>query len=125
VHKPKAIAALLMAVLISETFSATAQTKEEKQITKIKQTLEKYRADPQSKITVVMKKGKDVKGNVIEVGENSFVVTNPKKGSSTTVQYADVSYINKPFPIWGKIALVVGITGAVAAVFLGLAFQNT
>jgi hypothetical protein len=38
-----------------------------------------------------MKKGKDIKGYVSEVEEKSFVVTNPKKATPTTVQYADVS----------------------------------
>jgi hypothetical protein len=125
VYKMKVIAVLLMVVLAGETFSATAQTKEERQIAKIKQTVEKYRIDPQSKITAVMKQGRDIKGYVSEVGENSFVVTNPKKGTSITVQYADVSYINKPFPLWGKIAIGVGIAGAVVALCFSLAFQNT
>lgn len=51
-----------------------------------------------------------------QVGEDSFVVTNPKNSSSTTVQYADVMYVKKPFPKWATITIVGGIA---AGAFLG------
>jgi hypothetical protein len=97
--------------------SAGAQTKQEqKETAKIKQKVEKLGVNPQTKILVTMKKGKDFKGYISQVGEDSFVVTNSESSVSTTVQYGDVLGIRKPFPLWAAVAIPAGIAAGVLIV---------
>jgi hypothetical protein len=75
--------------------SGALQTKCEKEIAKIKRKVEQFQADRQIVITVILKKDNDVKGYIRRVGEDSFVVTDPKWNTSTTVRYADVADVKK------------------------------
>jgi hypothetical protein len=96
--------------------SAGAQTKQEqKETAKIKQKVEKLGVNPQTKIEVTMRKGKDFKGYISQVGEDSFVVTNSENSASTTVRYEDVLGIRKPWPLWLKVAIPMGIAAGVLA----------
>src|SRR4030095_9415856 len=49
-----------------------------------------------AKVQAKLRDGRKVTGYISAAGEDSFVVTNPKTGSSETVAYVDALHVKKP-----------------------------
>lgn len=88
------IVVLIFNLLIAPpVYAADTLTKEAKNAAKLKARIVKLgtRKDPRVKVT--LKDGTKLKGQVSEIGENSFTLTDPETGTSTTVPYANAKQV--------------------------------
>ena len=111
------ISLLVTSLLSGVAWAATKEEKEAKQVEKIKQKVAKIGTGENARITVGLKnQSKELKGNVSEIAEESFVVMNSKTKVTTTVAYRDVAYVHgKGLP---PIAIVAITAGAVLGILL-------
>ena len=71
-----------------------------------------------AKVEAKLRDGRKVTGYISAVGEDSFVVTNPKTGSSETVAYVDALHVKKPSGGVSR-GWIIGGAAAAAAVVVG------
>ena len=71
-----------------------------------------------AKVEAKLRDGRKVTGYISAVGEDSFVVTNPKTGSSETVAYVDALHVKKPSGGVSR-GWIIGGAAAVAAIVVG------
>ncbi len=83
------ISLIVFLQLFSVNF-AFAETKEEKQITKVKTNVQKLGIGPDAKIEVKLKNGSKVKGYVLNSDVEQFVVMDSKTGAALPIPYEQV-----------------------------------
>ena len=71
-----------------------------------------------AKVEAKLRDGRKVTGYISAAGEDSFVVTNPKTGSSETVAYVDALHVKKPSGGVSR-GWIIGGAAAAAAVVVG------
>ncbi len=90
----------------------------------LKADLNRFAAD-HKKVTVQLNSKQKLTGNVQEVGEENFVVTDAKTGQATRVNYAEVAGVKKTGMSTGaKIAIVAGVVAGFSLAMTGIACAN-
>lgn len=69
---------------------AFAETKEEKQVAKVRSNIQKLGTGPEAKVEVKLKDGSKVKGYVLNSETEQFVVMNAKTGTPPPIPYPQV-----------------------------------
>jgi hypothetical protein len=93
----KKILAVLLSGLLIQLFTAgsvSASTKEEKQaqrIEKVKSGISKLGIGRDARIEVKLRDQTRLAGYISEIKGDSFIITNPKSGTATTVAYSKAS----------------------------------
>lgn len=122
----KYISFTLICLLLITANSAviSAQTRSEKDdtsVAKIKEAVAKISTGKNKRITVKKKDGAKLKGNVGQMDEDSFTMTDSKTNQSVEIAYSDVSKVTGRSANGNKIALIVGISAAAAGgIILGI-----
>ena len=84
------IALLAILVVNLGVFASVQRTVVDNDFAKVKQQVAKIGTGPDAKIEVKLKDGTKVKGFVSEIGNDHFVVTDPKTNAEIPVQYPQV-----------------------------------
>src|SRR6185503_7775875 len=71
-----------------------------------------------AKVEAKLRDGRKVTGYISAAGDDSFVVTNPKTGSSETIAYAEALNVRKPSGGVSR-GWIIGGAAAAAAVIVG------
>ena len=94
--------------------TAFAETKKEKDLAdKLKSEITKLGVGIDAKIQVKLKDGTKIKGYVLEIGNDQFVVINEKNSQATPIPYSQVKQAKGKSD---KYYLVFGIIGIVALI---------
>lgn len=120
-------AILLSGLLLGSTLgfqSVGAQTGRDSESTEtVRATVQKLGQGREAKVEVKMRDNSKFKGYISAVDEDSFVVTNPKTGSSQTVAYADTMQVKKASSgVSSRTWIIVGAAAA-AAVIVGVVLK--
>jgi hypothetical protein len=103
---------------------ALAESKEEKQARfaqKVKTGIHKLGPGKDSIVEVKLRDKTKLTGHIAEVSDASFVVSNPKLGSSTTVNYTDVTQVKgHNLSTGAKIAIGVAIGVGIALIIFAI-----
>ena len=110
---------LLLVVVLGTpmTTSKVAQSKDAEQVLKIKAEVIKCR-DAGREILVKLRSGKEIKGYVVEVNEDSFTISDLQTRVSQTIPYSDVASTkakNKGLSTLTKIGLGGMAVGAIVS----------
>lgn len=112
----------LLFLLLNLSFATVipAQTKDAKAMAyteKIKKRVNEFGIGKDVKVSVLLKTGGTVKGNISEIKENSFVVTDEKSSISTEITFFEVNQVNGKKPLSRKSRIVIGALVTTAAIF--------
>lgn len=111
--------AAMMNVCAAFAFANTPAEKEARQMTKIKTAIQKLGVGEKSRITLELKDKTKLEGYVSEAGEDSFAVTNPNTGATTSVAYPQVGKVRgHNLSTGAKIAIGVAIAIGIAIAVL-------
>ncbi len=119
-----ALASILLGALCVTPVSAGLQTDKERQrIAKVKERISVISLVEHKRVSITRRDGTKLRGRAGEIQENSFVITDDKTGTNTTVAYSDVTQVKSKgdggLSTGAKIA--VG-AGAAVAVFITWGF---
>ena len=97
----------------AKTYAQTAPT--DVVVVKVKAEVAK-RAEKKGRVTVELRDGSKLKGNLGQVGEDGFTVTDSKSGQARTLTYTEVASVKGAGGLsrLAKIGIGLGIAGAVA-----------
>jgi len=118
----KFIAIILVILLAAFTGNAKAignssLEREAQREAKVKEAIRSLGVGELARVKLKLKDGKKLKGYISESGEESFVVTSPETGATTTVAYPQVGQVKgHNLSTGAKIAIGVGILAAVVIV---------
>lgn len=102
-----------------------AHSKEEEQARfaeKVKEAVNKLGIGEAARLEVKLKDKRKLQGYISETGEDSFVVTDAKTGTATTIAYAHVKQVKgNNLSTGAKIAIGVGVAVAILALLAWLA----
>ena len=106
---------ILLAICNFSAFAAAQSSKEDEHISKVKRSVAKLKDKSKAKVYVKLKDGTKLKGYVIKVNENSFVLTDAKSGAPTEIIYSQVKQVrNNP-----QTGLVIGgILGGIVSIIV-------
>jgi hypothetical protein len=117
--------AIIIACLMTQMLcapSASAKSKEEKQAEltlRVKNSISRLGVGPDARVEIKLQHNTKLVGYVSEVKDETFAITNPKTGATTTVAYDDVTQVKgHNLSTGAKIAIGVGIGIAIAVVTL-------
>ena len=109
---------LLLLTANSSFISAQANTEnKDSSIAKIKAKIVKRSTDKNTYIKVKMLDGKKLSGDIDQVGEDSFTLTDSKTKQSTSIAYRDVAQV-KGRGLSTTGIITIGVVAAVAATVL-------
>lgn len=120
----KLIAVSLVALLINSAgmTAAYAASKEEKQARfaeKVKANVLKLGTGEAARVKVKLRDKTKLEGYISNAGEDSFTVTSPKTGITTTVAYPEVKSVQgNNLSTGAKIAIGVGIAATIIFIIL-------
>ena len=103
--------------LSSAAFAAIKDEKDARHVQKIKSDIAKIGTGLEAKVEVKLKDGTKLKGFVSEIGNDQFVVTDPKTGTATPVPYpqAQTAKSRRGWIIFGVVIAAIIVIGVVAA----------
>ena len=84
----------------------------------VRASVQKIGQGRDAKVEAKLRDGRKVTGYISATEEDSFIVTNPKTGSSETVAYADALHVKKPSGGVSR-GWIIGGAAAAAAVIVG------
>ena len=116
----KKILTFTLAVLLMQTafvHQTFAETKEEKFTGKVKTDIARLGTGTDAKIKVKLKDGTKIKGYVMEVNENQFVVMNSKTGQAVPVAYPQVGQV-RGNNLSSGVAIAIGIAAALIFIII-------
>ncbi len=92
---------------------------------KVKAEVNKH-ANKKSRVTVKLKDGSKLKGNISQVDENSFTITDSKTGRSQMLNFGDVVEVKKHggLSLVAKIGIGIGVAVGVLAILYGVACHD-
>jgi len=92
---------------------------------KVKEAIRALGTGEQARVRLKLKDGKRLEGYISGSGEESFVVTSPGTGATTTVAYPQVGQVKgHNLSTGAKIAIGVGILAAIVIVVVAIAVAN-
>src|SRR5262249_53500231 len=110
------IAALVNICAVFASAKTTAE-KEAQRVAKIKPALQKLGVGEKARVNVKLKDDTKLEGDVSEAGEESFAVTNPETGATTTLTYPQVGQVKgHNLSTGAKIGIGVGVAIAIAVI---------
>jgi hypothetical protein len=90
---------------------------------KVRATVQRMGQGRDAKVEVKMRDSSKLKGYISAVDENSFVITDPKTGSSQTVAYADTMQVKKASSGGSSRTWIILGAAAAAAVIGGIVLK--
>ncbi|HKC85319.1 MAG TPA: hypothetical protein VKG02_05040 [Blastocatellia bacterium] len=119
----KIVTVVLIAALVNVcALFASAKTpaeKETQRLAKIRAAIQKLGVGEKARVKLKLKDDTKLEGYVSEAGEESFAVTNPETGATTTVTYPQVGQVKGHNLSTGvKIGIGVGVAIAIAVIVL-------
>ncbi|MGH8495262.1 MAG: hypothetical protein ACREVN_03945 [Gammaproteobacteria bacterium] len=122
----------LILIILLATFTCTAKTfgaspleREAQRDAKVKKAIRSLGVGELARVRLKLKDGKRLEGYISESGEESFVVTSPGTGVTTTVAYPQVGQVKgHNLSTGAKIAIGVGILAVVAIAVVVIAVGN-
>lgn len=119
------IGALSHMILLTTPTSANGQAEKDTRLTaKAKADVAAFGIGPDARVSVKLLEGKKLKGYISQAGEDSFVITDSKTGSTTSIAYAEVAEVKRQKGISTGKAIVIGV-GATFGVLFFLGFLAT
>lgn len=116
---------LVFVASAGQTPAQSSGKDEAKALEKIKAKIAKLGTGEKARAQVKLRNGQKMKGYVSSAGQDDFVVTDRKSGTTTTVAYTDVVEVRKPGLSKGaKIAIAVGIGVGVLAVLAAVVVHS-
>lgn len=113
---------LLLYVAGGAQFRVIAQaSQDESRVEKVKKDVAKRGTGTKARVKVKLGNGSKLKGYISQARDDSFTLTDPKTGQSTTLAYSDVTEVTKQggLSIGAKIGIGVAIgVGALAIIYL-------
>src|SRR5262249_53213212 len=120
------VALLTNLITVPAIFAKSSAEKEEQKAEKVKAGIQKLGIGEQARVKLRLKDKTKLEGYVSEVSDESFVVVDPKSGSSTTVSYPQVGQVKGHNLSKGaKIAIGVGIGVIVLAAVVAIVVANS
>jgi len=112
------IGALSHMTLLMTPMSVVGQAEKDARPTAIiKADVAAFGIGREARVSVKLKQGKKLKGYVSQVGEDSFVITDSRTGSTTSIAYGDVAEIKRNKGLSTGKAILIGV-GATFGVLL-------
>lgn len=106
--KMKAVVVLLILVLIGQSFSAIAQTAEERNAA-VKKQLDKIPIGKAIEVKLLSEDGGKIKGKLVSVADEYFEVQSVQSGKISTekIAFADVKSVKKRgMNVWIKVGII-------------------
>ena len=101
----------------SNSYAVFARQTADKDLEKMKADVRKTGMGPDAKVVVTLKNGIKLKGNISQILDDSFDVTDPKTGQPNTIPYRDVAKVKKQgWSTGAKIALGAAIGAGIVIV---------
>jgi hypothetical protein len=102
--------ALSHMMLLMTPTSVNGQTEKDTRLTaKAKADVAAFGIGPDARVSVKLREGKKLKGYISQAGEDSFVITDSKTGSTTSIAYADVAEVQRKKGISTGKAILIGV----------------
>jgi hypothetical protein len=119
-------ALLLSAVNLRVAFAVAPRKQKETQVEKVKADVAKYSLGKRPRVTVKLQDGSKLKGNIGDVKEDSFTLSDSKTGQSRTLAYADVVEVKKQggLSLMAKVGIGLAITVGALALLYGIGCGN-
>ncbi len=110
------IGALSHMMLLMTPTSVNGQTEKDTRLT-AKADVAAFGIGPDARVSVKLREGKKLKGYISQAGEDSFVITDSKTGSTTSIAYAEVAEVKRKKGLSTGKAILIGV-GATFGVLL-------
>jgi len=92
------------------------------QVDRVKADVDKRLSSKKEKVVVKLQNGSEIKGSLVQSGNNTFTLTDSKSGRQTEVAFADVTKVKgQGLGKWTKVAIFTGIGVAVVVIVLAIA----
>jgi hypothetical protein len=113
------IVALSHMMLLMAPTSVYGQAEKEQRLTaKAKADVAAFGIGPEARVSVKLRAGKKLKGYITQAGEDGFVITDSKNGSTTSIAYADVAEVQRQKGLSTGKAILIGVGATFGALFL-------
>jgi len=113
------IGALSHVMLLMTPTSVNGQTERGTRLTaKVKADVAAFGVGPEARVSVKLRAGKKLKGYISQAGEDSFVITDSKTGSTNSIAYADVAAVQRQKGLSTGKAILIGVGATFGALFL-------
>ena len=101
------------------------QSKLDQQIAKIKAAISKRVVDDKERVKIQLRDGSEIKGRLVQAGDNDFTFTNEKSGQQMSLPYTEIQKVKgRGLSNGAKIGIIAAIVGGVAAIVLIKASRN-
>lgn len=116
---------LMQAVCAQQTFAASKEEKQAQRTEKVRAGILKLGVGTDARVAIKLRDNVKLAGYVSEAKDDSFVVTDLKTRTATTVAYGDVRQVKgHNIGTGAKVAIGIGIGVGVTILVLWLIFQN-
>jgi len=106
-------------MLLMASTTVNGQAEKDKRLTaKAKADVAAFGLGPDARVSVKLRQGKKLKGFISQAGEDSFVITDSKTGSTTPIAYADVAEVQRQKGISTGKAILIGVGATFGVLFL-------
>ncbi len=113
------IGAMSHMMLLMASTTVNGQAEKDKRLTaKAKADVAAFGLGPDARVSVKLRQGKKLKGFISQAGEDSFVITDSKTGSTTPIAYADVAEVQRQKGISTGKAILIGVGATFGVLFL-------
>ncbi len=113
------IGAMSHMMLFMASTTVNGQAEKDKRLTaKAKADVAAFGLGPDARVSVKLRQGKKLKGFISQAGEDSFVITDSKTGSTTPIAYADVAEVQRQKGISTGKAILIGVGATFGVLFL-------
>lgn len=111
------IGALSHMTLLMTPMSVNGQAEKGTRLTITKADVAAFGIGREARVSVKLRQGKKLKGYISQAGEDSFVITDSKTGSTNSIAYGDVAEIKRNKGLSTGKAILIGV-GATFGVLL-------
>lgn len=122
IQRTVSVVACLLAVTLIGQQTATASSRPEKEVQlagKVKAGIQKLGVGHSAHVNLKLKDRSKFAGYISEIGDDSFVVTDPNNSQPTTIPYSNVAQVKgNNLSTGAKIAIYGGIVAAVIIVLI-------
>jgi len=104
---------------------AAQQLNEPTRSDKVKAEVTRRISGKKERVTVKLQNGSEVKGSLVQAGDDSFTLADQKTGKQTSIAYSEVAKVNgRGLSKWTKIGIVVGVGVVVLAVVAAVSLRH-
>jgi hypothetical protein len=113
------IGALSQMMMLMTPTPINGQAEKDRRLTaKAKADVAAFGIGPDARVSVKLREGKKLKGYISQAGEDSFVITDSKTGSTTSIAYAEVAEVQRKKGISTGKAILIGVGATFGVLFL-------